>query len=101
MAHADDILYLRGAFDNEKEKYQQEYAVSQIIQQYWVNFATNLNPNGKGLPQWPVFNPDPSQKTVMQFKNGGTSLVPVPNAKNLKLLEDFSEWVRSQRTIKP
>ena len=100
-AHADDILYLRGAFDKEKEKYQQEYAVSQIIQQYWVNFATNMNPNGKGLPQWPVFNPDPSQKTVMQFKNGGTSLVPVPNAKNLKLLEDFSEWVRSQRTIKP
>lgn len=100
-AHADDILYLRGAFDNEKEKYPQEYAVSQIIQQYWVNFATNLNPNGKGLPQWPVFNPDPSQKTVMTFKEGTTSLIPLPNQKGIGIIEKFFDMVRSQRTINP
>ena len=22
---------------------------------YWVNFATNGDPNGKGLPAWPMF----------------------------------------------
>jgi len=23
---------------------------------YWANFATNGNPNGQGLPNWPAYN---------------------------------------------
>ena len=99
-AHADDFLYLRGAFDKEAEKYPAEKKVSDIMQQYWVNFATNLNPNGDGLPQWPAFTLDPTAKSVMQFNNGAT-LVPVPNQENIAFFERFFDWIRSQRTIKP
>ena len=56
VAHADDIMYLNGHFLTQADKYPAEAAVAEILQQYWVNFAKTLNPNGKGLPYWPTFN---------------------------------------------
>lgn len=32
-----------------------EHAVSDIASGYWLNFAKTGDPNGEGLPQWPVF----------------------------------------------
>ncbi len=32
---------------------------------YWVNFATNGDPNGKGLPLWPVWTGKDTH--VMEF----------------------------------
>jgi para-nitrobenzyl esterase len=31
--------------------------VADIASTYWSNFAKNLNPNGQGLVNWPVYNP--------------------------------------------
>ena len=91
-AHADDILYLRGAFDDEAEKYSQEKKVSDLMQQYWVNFAkTGGNPNGENLPNWPVY--EPNEPTVMQFQNGA-SLIPLPNQEKITLIDHFMKYVR-------
>ena len=34
---------------------------------YWVNFARNGDPNGKGLDKWPVY--DGKNQSVMVFGN--------------------------------
>ena len=65
-------------------------------QQYWVNFAKTCgNPNGSGLPQWPVF--EDGQTTVMQFNNGA-SLITIPNQERIKLIDGFMKYVLSLRT---
>ena len=40
-------------------------ALSNILASYWVNFAATGNPNGEGLPNWPVF--DREADTLLEF----------------------------------
>ena len=94
-AHADDMMYLKGAFDDKADKYPQEKKVSDLMQQYWVNFAKTLNPNGEGLPRWPEF--EEGKATVMQFNNGA-SLIEMPNQKRIKLIDEFMKYARSLTT---
>jgi para-nitrobenzyl esterase len=42
--------------------------ISHTMQGYWVNFAKTGNPNGPGLPQWPVFKTDSPEVQVMDVK---------------------------------
>ena len=93
-AHADDMMYLKGAFDDKAEKYPQEKKVSDLMQQYWVNFAKTMNPNGEGLPKWPVF--EEGKATVMQFNNGA-SLIETPNKERIKIIDGFMKYIRSLR----
>ena len=93
-AHADDLLYLSGAFEKETDKYPQEAAVSETMQQYWVNFAKTMNPNGAGLPNWPVY--EEGKKTVMQFNNGAT-LIETPNMEGISLIDRFMKYIRGLR----
>ncbi len=91
VAHADDILYLNGHFLAQPDKYPAEAAVSEIIQQYWVNFAKTGNPNGAGLPYWPSF--DEAKPTTMQFSNGA-SLIMRPNREQIDFVDRFMKTRR-------
>lgn len=39
--------------------------VADTLSSYWVNFATNGNPNGKGLPEWPAFDKKTSDRRMV------------------------------------
>jgi para-nitrobenzyl esterase len=39
--------------------------LSNLMSDYWINFAATGDPNGKGLPPWPVFSPQKTQ--VIRF----------------------------------
>ena len=93
VAHADDIMYLNGQFLAQADQYPAEAAVSEMIQQYWVNFAKTGNPNGTGLPYWPSF--DETKPTTMQFSNGA-SLIMRPNREQIDFIDRFMKAKREQ-----
>ena len=56
--HSSDVRYV---FNTLRFK---DYAwtdtdrkVADMLGTYWTNFARNMNPNGAGLPSWPVYKP--------------------------------------------
>ena len=56
--HFSEVIFV---FDNLRMK---DYPYTDLdrrtantLAAYWTNFAKLLNPNGAGLPDWPVYNP--------------------------------------------
>ena len=56
--HASDIGYVFSAFDSAPSiPWQAEdRQLSDVMMTYWTNFARTGNPNGPGVPNWPVYN---------------------------------------------
>ena len=54
--HSTEIAYVFGTLAVRKQAHEPlDYALSEQMQQYWVNFAAAGDPNGLGLPAWPLF----------------------------------------------
>jgi para-nitrobenzyl esterase len=58
--HSAEIQYAMGNLDLDT-RYTwapADYAVSKLMQAYFVNFIKTANPNGPGLPNWPAYSAD-------------------------------------------
>ena len=56
--HSAEIEYAMGNLDGNKVYVwtPDDRKVSQVMQEFFANFVKTHNPNGAGLPQWPVLN---------------------------------------------
>jgi para-nitrobenzyl esterase len=71
----------------------EDTAMSDLMSSYWVNFAKNGDPNGPGLPQWPVFSE--GAQNAMHFDRQ-SSARPVPNMAQIKALDSYYAWRREE-----
>ncbi|KAF5919623.1 cocaine esterase isoform X1 [Diceros bicornis minor] len=56
--HGDEVFFVFGNYlwSSYIEITEEEELLSRKIMKYWANFARNGNPNGEGLPHWPMFD---------------------------------------------
>ncbi|XP_069312766.1 cocaine esterase-like isoform X2 [Eulemur rufifrons] len=56
--HGDEIFFVFGTsfWGKHIEVTEEEELLSRKMMKYWANFARNGDPNGEGLPHWPVFD---------------------------------------------
>lgn len=66
-----------------------DHQVSDTLSSYWVNFATNGDPNGKGLAKWPAFNDKTSDRPMVLGDRA--ELGPAPNRAQLAFFEQLYE----------
>jgi para-nitrobenzyl esterase len=71
---------------------EEDRALSNELQRYWVNFAKTGDPNGAGLPRWPKFVP--GKITVMALGKDNKPIA-LPLEWRLKALADYYAWRRS------
>ncbi len=87
--HAGELPYAYGNLHYNDANYNEsDYKLSEIMQNYWVNFAKTGNPNGESLPDWPAVTAD--QTLLINFDNEIT-LMEDPNLPLYKVIDRFME----------
>ena len=87
--HAGEMIYAYGCLGLSERQFaydESDYALQDIMLNYWVNFAKNGNPNGEGLPTWAEYQNDTDG--VMEL---GENVGKIPD-KYLKAYEIFNEY---------
>ena len=91
--HGQEVGYVFMNLDaSNPQTTKSDLEISEAMGTYWTNFAKYGDPNGQGVPAWPVF----SDKTPDVMYLGPTPHVgPVPSAESLKVLDGYFEWRRT------
>ena len=89
--HASEIAYVFENLLPPSPWQETDRKLSDALSSYWVNFAFNHDPNGKGLEKWPAYD----QKTDIALEFGD-KIAPVQNL-NKAALDFLDNYFASQR----
>jgi para-nitrobenzyl esterase len=92
--HGAEMSYVFGNLDTRQgPPAAAEVALSERMSTYWVNFAKNGDPNGPGLPTWPLFSEATQQ---LLYIDASIAAHDVPNLAQLQALNDYYSWRRAE-----
>lgn len=96
--HAGELPYAYGNLWRHPGLYSQEDdKLSEIMQQYWVNFVKTGDPNGEGLPRWEMRSADQSKLIKLDTN---IEMVEDPNNAIYTIIDKYQQSERAKREAK-
>jgi para-nitrobenzyl esterase len=90
--HGSEISYVFHNLSRSNRPWEPvDRILSDTLSSYWVNFATTGDPNGQGLPKWPVY--EEKADLVMEL---GNQIEPRPQP-HRAALDFFDAWFANLR----
>jgi para-nitrobenzyl esterase len=88
--HGAEVLYV---FANlGAQALPEDIKVSELMQRYWINFASTGDPNRPGLPRWPAFG---ERAQAAMIFDPAPSARPLPNADRIETFDRLLACVSS------
>ncbi|HSF54363.1 MAG TPA: carboxylesterase family protein [Algoriphagus sp.] len=87
--HSAEFSYALHTLRNWNRPFEQtDYDLEKTMSDYWVNFVKTGNPNGEGLPEWPLF--DPENPLVIELGNEVKTRT-IPHWEQMKFMESINK----------
>jgi para-nitrobenzyl esterase len=96
--HGSDCAYVFNHLDQDpKMKYTDEdRKLSDIMINYWANFARNGDPNGNGLPAWPAYS---EREPAVMYLKSDLHTGSFPNLDKIKIIDEYFGWKRTTEGV--